>query len=289
MTASSETYAGWLGRSEESFDTITASPLIRFNATLDRDEPDPKPGDPIPPGAHWLYFLPATRQSDLGPNGNPKVGEFLPAVDLPRRMWAGGGLTFHRPLRIDERARKVSTIASITPKEGRSGRLLFVTVRHDHYGETGLALSEDHNIVYREAADPADPNAPKAAPKPHAAPDTAQWRRTLHPDSRLLFRFAALMFNAARIHFDHRYTTETEGYPDLIVNARMVVIALLGLCEQERPDKSLAAFTYRCVSPLFCNAPFSVEGAPMDDNTAAKLWALDDQGHLSLDAEATFS
>ncbi|MEQ8194576.1 MAG: acyl-CoA dehydrogenase, partial [Rhodospirillales bacterium] len=115
MTASSDGYEAWLGRTEESFDTITASPLIRFNATLDKNMPDPQAGDPVPPGAHWLYFLPRARQSELGPNGNPKVGEFLPEVDLPRRMWAGGGLTFHRPLRIDERARKVSTIASITP------------------------------------------------------------------------------------------------------------------------------------------------------------------------------
>ncbi|MEQ8194050.1 MAG: acyl-CoA dehydrogenase, partial [Rhodospirillales bacterium] len=172
------------------------------------------------------------------------------------------------------------------PKEGRSGRLLFVTVRHDHYGEDGLAVSENHDIVYREAA---DPNAPKTAPKPQPAPGTAVWRTAVHPDSRLLFRFSALMFSAARIHFDHTYAIETEGYPDLLVNARIAVIALLDLCAEERPGKALTSFTYRCVSPLYCNRPFTAEGEPADDGASVKLWALDDKGGLSLGANATFA
>ena len=286
MSKAIETFQDWLGRSEEAFDTITASPLNRYNATLDRDDPEPQLGDPLRPGAHWLYFLPTTLQSELGPNGNPEVGNFLPPSDLPRRMWAGGKLTFDHPLRVGERARKVSTIASITPKEGRSGKLMFITVRHDYYGEDGLALSEDHNIVYREAA---QPGAAKAAPKIQNAPADATWHQTVQPNPRLLFRFSALMFNAARIHFDHDYVTKTEGYPGLIVNARMVVIMLLELCGREYSDKTMTSYTYRCLSPLFCDSAFSVNGAHHDDGQSVKLWAANDQGGLSLDADAMFN
>ncbi len=286
MSTDPAPFQDWLGRTEEASDTITVAPLIRFNATLDRDDPDPQPDDLLRPGAHWLYFLPTTRQSDLGPNGNPKVGDFLPPIDLPRRMWAGGKLVFHHPLRVGERANKISTIASITPKEGRSGRLTFVTVRYDHFGGSGLALSEDHNIVYREAA---QPGAPKAAPKTQEAPGNAVWRQEVLPDPRLLFRFSALMFGAARIHYDHPYVTETEGYPGLIVNARMVLIMILELCQREWPEKTMTSFTYRCLSTLFCDSPFTIEGEPATDGKSVKLWALNNQGGLSVDAEATFS
>jgi len=285
MSSKPETFQDWLGRSQEAFDTITASPLGRYNATLNRDDPVPKQGDSLRPGAHWLYFLPTTRQSELGDNGNPQVGDFLPPIDLPRRMWAGGKLTFHQPLKIGERAKNISTIASITPKEGRSGKLTFVTVRYDYHGENGLALSEDHNIVYREAA---KPGASKAAAIPQAAPDNPVWHQGIQPDPRLLFRFSALMFNAARIHFDHEYVTKTEGYPGLIVNARMVVILLLELCGNENPNKTMTSYSYRCLSPLFCDSPFSVNGVPESDGTSAKLWAANDQGGLSLDATADF-
>ncbi len=280
-----ESFQDWLGRSEEATDTITADPLIRYNATLDRDEPKPKPGDSLRPGSHWLYFLPTVRQSELGENGNPEVGNFLPPSDLPRRMWAGGKLTFHQPLKVGEKSKKVSTIASVTPKEGRSGKLMFVTVRHDYHGENGLALSEDHNIVYREAA---KPGLAKTPTKPKPAPENAEWSLTIHPDPRLLFRFSALMFNAARIHFDHTYVTKVEGYPGLIVNARMVVIQQLELCSHRWPDKTMTTYTYRCLSPLFCNTPFSVNGLPNNDGNAVKLWAANNQGGLSLDGEATF-
>ena len=283
-------FQDWLGRSEEAFDTITASPLARFNATLDRDDPKPQHNDPLRPGAHWLYFLPTTHQSELGPNGNPQVGDFLPPIDLPRRMWAGGKLTFHQDLKVGERAKKISTVASITPKEGRSGRLMFVTVRYDHFGESGLALSENHNIVYREAAQPgAAKAAPKAGNKTQKTPGNAVWRQEILPDPRLLFRFSALMFGAARIHYDHRYVTETEGYPGLIVNARMVLVMLLELCGREWPGKSMTSFTYRCLSTLYCNSPFSIEGEPAADGKSVKLWALNDQGGIAIDAEATFS
>ncbi|MGY8989972.1 MAG: FAS1-like dehydratase domain-containing protein [Rhodospirillales bacterium] len=289
MSARSETFQDWLGRSEEALDTITASPLGRYNATLNRNDPAPQQNDPLRPGAHWLYFVPTTRQSELGDNGNPQVGDFLPPIDLPRRMWAGGKLTFHQPLRVGERAKKISTIASITPKEGRSGRLTFVTVQYDHLGETGLAISEDHNIVYREAAKPGAPKTPaKTSGNASQALGNAVWRQEILPDPRLLFRFSALMFGAARIHYDHTYVTETEGYPGLIVNARMVLIMMLELCGREWPEKKMTSFTYRCLSTLFCDAPFSIEGEPSADGQSVKLWALNDQGVLSVDATATF-
>ncbi|MCC2632413.1 MAG: hypothetical protein K0S48_299, partial [Ramlibacter sp.] len=139
----------WEGRSETLHDEITAAPVRALSATLDREDADPVPGTPLPPLWHWLYFLPRHRQSELGPDGHARLGGFLPPVPLPRRMWAGGRLQWHAPLKVGDAVERSSRIVSVTHKAGRTGDLVFVLVRHELRNTAGLAVSEEHDIVYR--------------------------------------------------------------------------------------------------------------------------------------------
>ena len=274
----------WIGRSETIEDTVTPVPVAALSATLDRDDPRPRPGDPLPPLWHWLYFLPLHRQSEIGPDGHAKRGGFLPPVPLPRRMWAGSRFAFHRPLRVGEAVRRTSTIADVTHKEGRTGPLVFVLVRHEIAGEGGggPALVEEHDIVYREAPAPGE-----AAPAPRPAPAQAAWRRDIVPDDVLLFRYSALTFNGHRIHYDRRYVTEVEGYPGLIVHGPLIATVLVDLLRRN-VEAPLTRFAFRAVRPLFDTAPFAVCGAPSDGGDRASVWAQDAEGFLAMQAEAEF-
>jgi 3-methylfumaryl-CoA hydratase len=274
----------WIGRTESRSDHVTPTPIAALAATLDRDDPPPQAGDPVPALWHWLYFLPIHKQSEIGPDGHPKRGGFLPPVPLPRRMWAGSRLEFHHPLRVGETVSRVSRIADVEHKEGRAGPLVFVLVRHEISNPQGLALIEEHDIVYRENPKPGDPT-----PKPQAAPTEHAWERTIHPDDVLLFRYSALTFNGHRIHYDRRYVTEVEGYPGLVVHGPLIATLLLDLLRRKLPDASVARFAFRAVGPLFDIAPFSVCGTPERDGKTVKLWARNADGALAMDATATLA
>ncbi|HEX7650366.1 MAG TPA: MaoC family dehydratase N-terminal domain-containing protein, partial [Noviherbaspirillum sp.] len=198
----------WIGRTESVSDMLTATPYAALSATLDREAERPPAGTALPALWHWLYFLPLYRQSEVGADGHVKRGGFLPPVPLPRRMWAGSQFEFREPLRIGDQVTRTSTIADVTEKHGRTGPLVFVKVRHDirRNDSTEIALTEFHDIVYRELAKPDD-----VAPPPKAAPGNAAWERRIDPDDVLLFRYSALTFNGHRIHYDRRYVTEVEG------------------------------------------------------------------------------
>jgi 3-methylfumaryl-CoA hydratase len=273
----------WINRQETMTDTATLVPVAALSATLDRDDPPPKNGDILPPLWHWLYHLPLARQSQLGPDGHPRRGGFLPPVPLPRRMWAGGRLTFHRPILLGQQITRTSTIVDVTEKAGRSGSLCFVLVRHEIAGPDGLALTEEHDIVYR---DPPAPDEP--APQPRPAPTDAAWRRTIVPDDVLLFRYSALTFNGHRIHYDRRYVTTEEGYPGLVVHGPLIATLLVDLYRRHNDDRPLRAFRFRALSPLFDIAPFSVNGRPGADSKVA-LWAANADGGLAMEAEAVIA
>ena len=270
---------GWIGRQETLHDTATLFPVAALAATLDRDDPPPAAGDALPPLWHWLYFLPTARQSQLGPDGHPKRGGFLPPVDLPRRMWAGGRFGFQQPLRLGEPITRVSTIKDVAMKQGRTGPLIFVVVRHEVSGPGGLALTEEHDIVYREAAVPGE-----AAPAPPQAPPSAAWRRDIDADDVLLFRYSALTFNGHRIHYDRRYVTTEEGYPGLIVHGPLLATLLLDLLRRNHAGQ-LKSFKFRALAPTFDTIPFAVCGQPGADGTVA-LWAQHQTGALAMQAEA---
>jgi 3-methylfumaryl-CoA hydratase len=280
MTIDIDHVRSWIGRAEVAEDVITPVPVAALAATLDRNDPKPRPGDELPPLWHWLYFLPVARQSELGPDGHPKRGGFLPPVSLPRRMWAGARFEFHQPLRIGEPIIRKSTIADVSMKEGRSGPLIFVLVRHEIAGPAGLALVEEHDIVYRTEPCPDDKGQP---PRP-AAPMGAVWRREINADGVMLFRYSALIFVAHRIHYDRGYATEVEGYPGLVVHGPLIATLLADLLRRNS-SAALKSFRFRAVSPLFDASPFSVCGTP-DPDGRASLWAQSADGHLAMKAEA---
>ena len=216
----------------------------RSTATPER----PPAGTPLPALWHWLYFLPLHRQSEIGPDGHAKRGGFLPPVPLPRRMWAGSQFEFHTPLRVGDALTRRRRSHDVTEKSGRTGPLVFVKVRHEirRDDEADVALTEFHDIVYREAPKPDD-----VAPPPKAAPANATWERKWVPDDVLLFRYSALTFNGHRIHYDRRYVTEVEGYPGLIVHGPLIATLLLDLLRHQLPDAQVARYEFRAVRPVF--------------------------------------
>jgi len=277
------TYPDWLGRVMEVSDVVTAAPVKALAATLDRDDPPPAAGDALPPLWHWLYFLPTEQQRDIGPDGHPKRGGFLPPVALPRRMWAGGRFEFLHPLRIGQAVQRTSRIADISSKQGKTGPLVFVRVRHEIGSGDTIALTEQHDIVYRDAPQPGT-----QTDAPPAAPTDEQFARTITPDPVLLFRYSALTFNGHRIHYDRRYVTEAEGYPGLIVHGPLIATLLIDLLRRQQPDARIGSFEFRAVSPLFDTAPFTVCGG-FDDPRHASLWARGPQGQLAMQASATIA
>jgi 3-methylfumaryl-CoA hydratase len=273
----------WIGKSETTSDVVTAFPYAALSATLDRSVQRPASGTVLPALWHWLYFLPLYRQSDVGPDGHAKRGGFLPPVPLPRRMWAGSQFQFHAPLRIGDKLERVSTIHDVTEKSGRTGPLVFVKVRHEirRNGESSIALTEFHDIVYREAAKVGD-----VAPPPKAAPAAPRWEKKWVADDVLLFRYSALTFNAHRIHYDRRYVTEVEQYPGLVVHGPLIATLLLDLLRHQLPDSEVARYEFRAIRPTFDIDHFAVCGQPGADAKTFHLWATDHEGWLTMDATA---
>lgn len=275
-------YADWIGRTETASDVVTPVPAVALAATLDDGLPAPGDGEPLPPLWHWLYFLPHPPRREVGPDGHAARGGFLPPVPLPRRMWAGGRLTWHAPLRVGDTAVRTSRVDDVATKAGQSGALVFVRVRHEIATPPGLALVEEHDIVYRDVA-PAGAASP-AAPR---APVDEAWSEPIVPDDVLLFRYSALTFNGHRIHYDRRYATEVEGYPGLVVHGPLIATLLAGLVRRHRPDATLSHFAFRAVSPIFDVDPFTVCGRPSADGSQVDLWARRDDGGLAMTAVAT--
>ena len=285
-----EELSAWIGRTMQMEDLILPKSVAALDATLDHEVRLPQNGEPIPPGHHWIFFNGAERQSQLGPDGHPRRGGFLPPVPLPRRMWAGGLLRFHAPLRVGRWVTRRSKIASVEQKAGRTGLLAFVTVHHEIVGGPTVLMEEDHDIVYREmpAADAA-PSAAAALAGGEPAPADAIWSRRIDADPVLLFRYSALTFNGHRIHYDPVYTTEVERYPGLIVHGPLIATLLLDLIRRELPAARVAGFRFRARSTLFVPHPFTVNGRPAAGGSGAVLWAADHAGRLAMDAEAAFA
>jgi len=268
----------WVGRTERRDDVVTAAPLVSLAALLDRDDPPPRQGEPAPPLAHWLYFLPAYRQSEAGPDGHLAHGGFLPPLDLPRRMWAGSRLEFARPLRVGAAVTRLSTIKSIEAKQGRSGALAFITVRHEVSDAEGLVLADEHYIVFRGES--------TLASEPDLARTDESWCREIAPTALLLFRYSAVTFNSHRIHYDYPYATQVEGYPGLVVHGPLTATLLMDLLRREKPGVLPRTFAFRARRPLYDIATFEICGKPVGDS--AYLWTRDAEGAVTMEAEATW-
>ena len=271
----------WIGRTESSTATLTIYPMVAMAATLDKSSTRFQPGDTIPPLWHWLYFLETTAQSRLANDGHAVRGAFLPPISLPRRMWAGSRIEFLQPLHVGEVAERNSTIKDVSLKQGRSGELAFVTVEHSISGPNGVALKEQHDIVYREYAKPgAEPQTSEAAPP------TSTFSKTVDPDEVLLFRYSALTFNAHRIHYDRDFARTAEAYPGLVVHGPLLATLMLDLLVTSLPECQLQYFEFKAMQPVFDLHPFDVCCDTPGADGKARLWIRDYTGALCMNGSA---
>ncbi len=270
----------WIGRTEQVEDDISPAQAAAAAAMLEPPPPLPTRGSALPPLWHWFYFLPRAPQSQLGIDGHPQRGGFIPPIPYPRRMFAGARIRFHHPLIIGQPARRDGVIRNITQKAGRSGQLAFVTVGYQIYQADQLCIEEEQDIVYREPGLPAPAPTPVELPPPPAG----AWVRVVTPDTRLLFRFSALTFNAHRIHYDRPYAQHEEGYPGLVVHGPLTAMLLLELV-RHHTTRPITGFSFRGQAPLFDLAPFRLVAVPGADRVELEAHGPDGKVALSAVAE----
>jgi 3-methylfumaryl-CoA hydratase len=275
-------FEAWIGREEERSERILASVAASMAATLDLERA-PQAGEPLPPGWQWLFFNPAKRRSELGTDGHPRLGGFLPPIESARRMWAGSRVRYLADLPIEAQATRRSRILKIENKSGKRGSLWFVTVQHVISCDGTPRISEEQDIVYREITAPGTQSAP-AVQRHEAVP---QWSVCVEPDTTLLFRYSALTFNGHRIHYDRAYAREQEGYPDLVVHGPLTATLLQQLALDRDAGRALARFDFRGVTPLFVGRTFLLEGRQAEDGALA-LWARGPDGELAMSATVSF-
>lgn len=269
--------ADWIGRGESVADSLDPTHTARIAATL--GEPAPGRGEPLPPLWQWAFFINPVGIEGLGGDGHPSRGGFLPPAHDRNRMWAGGRVEFHQPLRVGLAAERRSTVTDVKEKTGRTGALLFVTVRHEYHQAGALAIQEEQDIVYRQ------PAPPKLVGT--ETPPASQWRETVHPSPVLLFRYSAVTFNGHRIHYDHPYVTGTEGYPGLVVHGPMIATLMMAAFRRAHPTARLEHLGYRGLRPLIAPTAFQVAGSVSGPGVAT-LWAEQD-GTLAHQGQLRFS
>jgi len=245
---------------------------------LSLNAPIPDATHALPALWHWGLFVKAWPYDQLGEDGHPKRGGFLPPADNRNRMWAGGRVQFITPLRIGEPAQRISTIAAVNEKEGRTGKLLFVTVKHEYVQNDLVRIIEEQDIVYRE---PSPPKQTGTEPAP-----AAQWSETVIPTATMLFRYSAVTFNGHRIHYDAPYAMQVEGYAGLVVHGPMIATLMCGAFQRANPDKRIMSMAYRGLRPLTAPHAFQLAGR-LTAPGVAQVWAEQD-GTLAHQAEIKF-
>ncbi len=271
--------SAWIGRKRIEHDVAAVGQAQAMTALLDGDPQALVIGSPLPEFWHWIYFNAAVPRSQLGVDGHERRGEFLPPVQLPRRMWAGGRVRFLRPIALGQKIRRESEIVSIDRKHGRSGELVLVSVRHTIHDSEGICVQEEQDLVYCEIA-----RAGGALPPP--VPSEIDWREQFLPDAVTLFRYSALTFNAHRIHYDHRFTTETEGYRAVVVHGPLTALLLLEAAKRHG-HRAPQAYRYRGRAPLFVDEPITLAGKAGDGEIM--LWATGPQGTIAMEASVIWA
>ena len=269
----------WINKTTEAEDTIRLQPANFMEATLNRS-PKLKEGDNLPPLWHWIYFLEAKPESDLGRDAHPKKGDFLPPIQLPRRMWAGGRFTFYNDLVIGEKAKKITTIKKIVEKEGSAGPLCFITLEHKIYSKDEISIIEEQDLVYLQ-----DQQGSKSLPLAQNNVEKTDFSQEIHPSAILLFRYSALTFNGHRIHYDLDYAKNVEGYDGLVFHGPLTATLLLDLALKER-KQPIKKYSFRGIAPLSNLDCFWIEGKSEDN--AAILWARRKDGVVAMKAKADF-
>jgi 3-methylfumaryl-CoA hydratase len=268
----------WIGRQCEDEDVASLRHAHLMAATVGRPGPALGAGDPLPPLWHWIYFLEGRPPAELGPDGHPARGAFLPPVPLSNRMWAGGRVDFHAPVPLGAPIRKRSRILSVDAKQGRSGALVFVTVQHELSVNGARCVAEEHDIVYRDPQ-PAGSGAALAGENP----EPGAHRRRIEPDTTLLFRYSALTFNGHRIHYDLDYCRKVEGYANLVIHGPLVATLLAGFA-QEMAGKPLRRFEYRALKPAILGTTLTLEANRGNERIDA--WCRLSEGGVSMRASA---
>lgn len=279
-------YSDWAGREQHSADRLDAALAERWCATFDRDAPGEAA---MPQGIHLCLCTPEAPTRQLGEDGHPVrdtgPASFLPPVPLARRMWASSAMRFHAPISMGSAIERVSRIASVTPKSGSRGDMVFVEVDHRTSADGVLAVEERQTLVFLDAV---ASDAPLVPPPPGEGRfEASGWdaHRALVPDERLLFRFSALTFNTHRIHYDAPYARDIERYRGLVVHGPLMASLLLQLAGEQLGENGLARFEFRAISPAIAGE--TLHFAMRESDAGHELGAFAQDGRQVVKASAS--
>ena len=284
MDGGENEFSDYVGRSMIMEDIVTVSSVHKLTVTLNRSDPIPKIGDPVPPGWHHVLFPRFPLTKDLGGDGMVSEIDDGPVDPLPLRMFAGSRTRFHQLIRIGDAVTQERKLVSMVPKEGKSGKLVFGTYAHTITGPNGLCTEDDWDLVFMEE----DKDGTRKPPPPKPGPGSADWDRLINVNETMLFRYSACTFNPHRIHYDHPYTTEVEGYPGLVVHGPLTATWLLELARDNMPDKTMTGFQMRAIAPIYANQDIRLVGNVTKEGAACDLWVLTPEGNVAMEAAVTF-
>jgi 3-methylfumaryl-CoA hydratase len=271
----------WIGKIDNVTDYVTPIVEQRYRATLNMDIGNPKHGEPVTSGLHWMLGWNLVKNDELGVDSHPALGEFLPPVPLPRRMWAGSEIKVLKPIRVGDKVVKQSTVADIQVKEGRTGLLCFVTAEYNFLVNDEVTINEKHNIVYRDIS-----KSGGGSGYSKEIPEKADLSEKIFMHPTILFRYSAIGFVGHRIHYDHPYTVNEENYPGLIVHGPLQATYLLRAAEKLM-GKQVKSFTHKVMAPVFANSEYMVGVDKMDDGSVS-CWGATKEFGVTMRAEAKF-
>ena len=271
----------WIGKIDNVTDYVTPVVEQRYRATLNMDIGNPKDGEPVTSGLHWMLGWNLVKNDELGVDSHPALGEFLPPVPLPRRMWAGSEINVLKPIRVGDKVVKQSTVSDIQVKEGRTGLLCFVTAEYNFLVNDEVTINEKHNIVYRDIS-----KSGGGSGYSKEIPERADLSEKIFMHPTILFRYSAIGFVGHRIHYDHPYTVNEENYPGLIVHGPLQATYLLRAAEKLM-GKQVKSFTHKVMAPVFANSEYMVGVDKMDDGSVS-CWGATKEFGVTMRAEAKF-
>ena len=271
----------WIGKIDNVTDYVTPIVEQRYRATLNMDIGNPKDGEPVTSGLHWMLGWNLVKNDELGVDSHPALGEFLPPVPLPRRMWAGSEIKVLKPIRVGDKVVKQSTVADIQVKEGRTGLLCFVTAEYNFLVNDEVTINEKHNIVYRDIS-----KSGGGSGYSKDIPEKADLSEKIFMHPTILFRYSAIGFVGHRIHYDHPYTVNEENYPGLIVHGPLQATYLLRAAEKLM-GKQVKSFTHKVMAPVFADSEYMV-GVDKMDNGSVSCWGATKEFGVTMRAEAKF-
>ena len=277
--SNSEKLEQWIGKSIENSEYISELPVKAMSAVFNYENINIKE---VPYGWHWLYFLNLPLQRNLGPDGHEKRRGFMPPIQLPIRMYAGGEIIYHKPILIGDEIKKISTIDSIKNKVGSTGNLTFLRINHKFSNNNNVLINEYQNLVYREGK-----SVQKV--KTHTkekSPEGYDFEKVWKTSQEMLFRYSALTHNTHRIHYDFPYAKNVEGYPDIVVHGPLMATFLLDLTNNiiKVSKQKLNKFSFKLLRPVFVGGEISAQA--IKTSAGLDLWIKDQYGNISLSAQA---